>query len=120
MVLPRTPNSNRRGHYLRPHHLHRASDRPVGAGAVVLADRGYQTLYKDLDPDRVETPIYRTRYRPLTDDETQYNRDLSARRMPVEHAIGRMKWWHALSYWRRPTAAFDQTSKAIGILATLT
>jgi len=40
--------------------------------------------------------------------------------MPVEHAIGRMKWWHALSYWRRPIAAFDQTSKAIGILATLT
>lgn len=92
----------------------------VGAGVVVVADRGYQTLYKDLDPDRVETPIYRTRYRPLTDDETRYNRDLSARRMPVEHAIGRMKWWHALSYWRRPTAAFDQTSKAIGILATLT
>jgi len=92
----------------------------VGASVVVLADRGYQTLYKDLDPDRVETPIYRTRYRALTDDEVRYNRDLSARRMPVEHAIGRMKWWHALSYWRRPTAAFDQTSKAIGILATLT
>lgn len=92
----------------------------VGAGVVVVADRGYQTLHKDLGADRVETPIYRTRYRPLTDNETRYNQDLSARRMPVEHAIGRMKWWHALSYWRRPTAAFDQTSKAIGVLATLT
>jgi hypothetical protein len=41
-------------------------------------------------------------------------------RMPVEHAIGRLKWWRALAYWLRPTASFDRTAKAIGILATLT
>ncbi len=28
------------------------------------------------------------------------NRDLSSIRMPVEHAIGRMKWWRAFRYWR--------------------
>lgn len=60
----------------------------VGVGIVVVTDRGYQTLRKDLDADRVETPIYRTRYRALTDNETRYNRDLSARRIPVEYAIG--------------------------------
>jgi hypothetical protein len=39
MVLPRTPNSNRWGHYVRPHHLHRASDRPVAIAAFgVLQD----------------------------------------------------------------------------------
>jgi len=92
----------------------------IGAGAVVLADRGYQTLWKDLGADSVITPVYKTRYRSLTDDERLFNRQLSSRRMPVEHAIGRMKWWHALDYWRRPAEAFDKTSKAIGILATLT
>lgn len=92
----------------------------VTAGAVVLADRGYQTLWKDLGTERVETPIYRTRYRALTNDEVRYNRELSSRRMPVEHAIGAMKWWHALDYWRRPAAAFARTSQAVGVLATLT
>jgi hypothetical protein len=92
----------------------------VTAGVVVLADRGYQTLYKDLGADGVVTPVYKTRYGPLSDDDRRFNRHLSSRRMPVEHAIGAMKWWHALDYWRRPAAAFDQTAKAIGILATIT
>ena len=92
----------------------------ISAGVVVLADRGYQTLWKDLGADSVITPVYKTRYRPLTDHERLFNRQLSSRRMPVEHAIGRMKWWHALRYWTRPAQAFDRTSKAIGILATLT
>lgn len=90
------------------------------AGAVVLADRGYQTLWKDLGADRVITPVYKTRYGPLSDDDRRFNRQLSSRRMPVEHAIGAMKRWHALDYWRRPAAAFDRTAKAIGILATIT
>lgn len=92
----------------------------IGAGVVVLADRGYQTLWKDLGADGVLTPVYKTRYRPLSDDDNRFNRSLSSRRMPVEHAIGKMKWWHALDYWTRPAEAFDRTSKAIGILATLT
>lgn len=92
----------------------------IGAGVVVLADRGYQTLWKDLGAESVITPVYKTRYRPLSDNDRRFNRRLSSRRMPVEHAIGRMKWWHALHYWTRPPEAFDRTSKAIGILATLT
>jgi hypothetical protein len=90
------------------------------AGAVVLADRGYQTLWKDLGADRVITPVYKTRYGPLSDNDRRFNRQLSSRRMPVEHAIRAMKQWHALDYRRRPAAAFDRTAKAIGILATIT
>jgi hypothetical protein len=92
----------------------------VPAGLVLLADRGYQTLWKDLGADAVITPVYKTRYGPLSDHDRRFNRELSSRRMPVEHAIGAMKRWRAPAYWRRPAAAFDQTAKAIGILATLT
>ncbi len=66
------------------------------------------------------TPAYKNRYHDITADDRMFNRALSSLRMPVEHAIGRMKWWRALHYWRRPAAAFDRTSKAIGVLATLT
>ena len=92
----------------------------VTAGAVVLADRGYRTLYKDLGVDGVTTPIYKNHNEPLTSEARRFNRDLSSRRIYVEHAIGAMKWWHTLDYWRRPTQAFDRTAKAIGILTTLT
>lgn len=92
----------------------------VSTGTVVLADRGYRTLSKDLGDDGVIIPVYKPRYQPLGDIDRMFNRALSSLRMPVEHAIGRMKWWRALHYWRRPAAAFDRTSKAIGVLATLT
>jgi len=92
----------------------------VTAGAVVLADRGYRTLYKDLGADGVITPIYKNHNQPLSDEARRFNRGLSSRRIRVEHAIGAMKWWHTLDYWRRPAEAFDRTAKAIGILTTLT
>ncbi len=92
----------------------------VAAGTVILADRGYPTLSRDLGDQGVITPAYKNRYHDITDTDRMFNRALSSLRMPVEHAIGRMKWWRALHYWRRPAAAFDRTSKAIGVLATLT
>jgi hypothetical protein len=92
----------------------------VAAGAVVLADRGYPTLCKDLGDEGVLTPVYAKAHHPISGTDRIFNRALSAMRMPVEHATGRMKWWRALAYWRRPTTAFDRTIKAIGVLATLT
>ena len=92
----------------------------AAAGVVVLADRGYPTLWKDLGDEGVIVPLYKPRHRPMDGYDTMFNRALSSMRMPVEHAIGRMKWWRTLHYWRRPTAAFDRTAKAIGVLATLT
>jgi hypothetical protein len=44
---------------------------------------------------------------------------LSSMRMPVEHAIGRLKWWKTLRYWRRYPDQFDQTGKAITVLDSL-
>jgi hypothetical protein len=92
----------------------------VAAGVVVIADRGYPTLTRDLGAAGVITPIYANRYRPVADTDRVFNRALSSLRMPVEHATGRMKWWRGLQYWRRPVPAFAHTVKAIGILATLT
>lgn len=92
----------------------------VASGTVILADRGYPTLWKDLSHDGVITPVYANKHHGISQADRVSNRALSAMRMPVEHAIGRMKWWRALHYWRRPTAAFDRTTKAIGVLATLT
>jgi len=93
----------------------------VTAGAVILADRGYPTLWKDLGDQGVITPVYANKHHPqISGHDRIFNRALSGMRMPVEHAAGRMRWWRALTYWRRPTAAFDRTAKAIGVLATLT
>jgi hypothetical protein len=92
----------------------------AAAGTVFLVDRGYRRLDKDLDPQAVIIPATKPRYRPMDDIDRMFNKALSSMRMPVEHAIGRMKWWRVLQYWRRPTAAFDRTAKAIGVLATLT
>ena len=92
----------------------------VAAGVVVLADRGYPTLTRDLGADGAITPVYANKHHPRSDRDRLFNRALSPLRMPVEHATGRMKWWRALHYWRRPVPAFTHTAKAIGTLATLT
>lgn len=92
----------------------------AAAGTVVLADRGYPTLTRDLGEDGAITPVYADRYHSISDYDRIFNRALSSMRMPVEHAIGRMKWWRVLSYWRRPVPAFARTIRAVGILTTLT
>jgi hypothetical protein len=93
----------------------------VAAGTVVVADRGYPTLTRDLGEDGAITPVYANKHHPnLPPADRHFNRALSSRRMPVEHATGRMKWWRALTYWRRPVPAFARTIRAIGILTTLT
>ena len=93
----------------------------VAAGTVVKADRGYPTLSRDLGQDGAITPIYANKHHPtLAPADRDFNRKLSAERMPVEHAIGRMKWWRALTYWRRPVPAFARTIRAVAVLATLT
>jgi DDE superfamily endonuclease/Homeodomain-like domain-containing protein len=87
--------------------------------ATVLADKAYVGLKYDIDPDGLLTPWVRPRGGVLSDDDRDANRLLSSLRMPVEHAIGRMKWWRALRYWRRPTDRFHQGGKAIAVLASM-
>ena len=59
------------------------------------------------------------RRRSLTRTATR-NHLLSSLRMPVEHAIGRMKWWRALRYWRNDMTRFGPTGKAVAALASIT
>jgi len=93
----------------------------VAAGTVVIADRGYPTLTRDLGADGAITPVYANKHHPnIPPTDWDFNRKLSSERMPVEHAIGRMKWWRALTYWRRPVPAFARTIRAVAVLATLT
>lgn len=92
----------------------------AASGVLVIADKGFRGLWQDLDADSVLLPKRKPSRRDYTPEQLDHNRMVSSRRMPVEHAIGRMKWWRALHYWRRTPDRFDQTTKAIGVLATIT
>lgn len=92
----------------------------TASGTTVIADKGFRGLWKDLGPERVLLPKRKPSGRDYTPGQRDHNREVSSRRMPVEHAIGRMKWWRTMHYWRRSPQRFDQTAKAVGVLATLT
>lgn len=88
--------------------------------ATVLADKAYVGLRHDIDPERVLTPWVRPRGGVLDDRDRDANHLLSSLRMPVEHAVGRMKWWRALRYWRAAVHRFEPTGKAVATLASIT
>lgn len=88
--------------------------------AHILGDKAYGGLIHDIEPDRVVTPEKKPRGGELDELARMMNRDLSSIRMPVEHAIGRMKWWRAFRYWRNDMSRFDPTGKAVATLASLT
>lgn len=91
----------------------------AGSGVTVLADKAYRGLVAELG-DRVAVPRLKPRGQPRSQEHKRLDKQLSAARMPVEHALGRMKWWRALQYWRRPPHRFAVTGRAIAVLATLT
>ena len=66
------------------------------------------------------TPWVKPRGGALSDEDRDANHLLSSLRMPVEHAIGRMKWWRALRYWRNDMTRFGPTGKAVATLASIT
>ena len=74
--------------------------------ATVVADKAYVGVTRPTwDPARALTPGSNPRggvlRRSRTATPTICCRSL---RMPVEHAVGRMKWWRALRYWRGPAS----------------
>jgi hypothetical protein len=91
----------------------------AASGVMVIADKGFRGLWQDLGADTVLIPERRPAGKPYTDEQRTHNRMVSTRRMPVEHAIGRMKWWKVLHYWRQTPHRFDRTSKAVGVLASI-
>ena len=88
--------------------------------ATVVADKAYVGLRADLGPGRALTPWVRPRGGVLSVEDRDANHLLSSLRMPVEHAVGRMKWWRALRYWRARVERFGPTGKAIAALASIT
>lgn len=86
----------------------------LAAGALVVADQGYRGVRAELG-DRLWVPDMKPRRgrRPRRDTEH------ALARMPVEHAIGRMKWWRAMRDWRRPVERFDRAGKAVAALASM-
>lgn len=92
----------------------------AGLSVTVLADKGYQGLRRDLGDERVLTPWMKPRGAALSDLDRDANHMLSSLRMPVEHAVGRMKWWKTMRHWRASTDRFNLTGKAIATLASLT
>jgi hypothetical protein len=90
----------------------------TGAGVLVLADKAYSSLDQDLGLLAV-VGTKKPRNRERSMENRLWNRALSSIRMPVEHAIGRLKWWAAMRYWRRPADRFDRGGRAIAILTSL-
>lgn len=89
------------------------------SSALVLADSGYQGLRTEIG-NRALLPWRKPRGADLPKGDRVANRALSSVRISVEHAIGRMKWWRTMSYWRRPADRFGDTAKAIATLASMT
>jgi hypothetical protein len=91
----------------------------LGAAWLVLGDRGYQGLGRDIGHDRVATPTYRWPGRELSDTDRIYNRDQAALRIRVEHTIGKLKTWRAMRHHRRHPNRFNDTGRAITVLVSL-
>jgi hypothetical protein len=72
-----------------------------------------------VDPNGVLTPWVKPRGGELSAEDRDANHLLSSLRMPVEHAIGRIKWWRAMRYRRRPADRFGTGGKAVAVLASM-
>ena len=68
---------------------------PLPNHAHVYADSGYQGLQEE--HAGIEIPYKKTKKRPLTKEERDYNHALSRFRVRVEHRIGRLKTFRILS-----------------------
>jgi hypothetical protein len=82
------------------------------APPITFGFMAYQGLWRELG-DRVVVPRLTPRGQTKTRAHRLREQRLSGQRMPVEHAVGRLKWWRELRYWRRNADRFDQVGKAI-------
>ena len=89
---------------------------PLPKAAHVYADSGYQGLQDHRSG--VEIPYKKTKTRPLTKDERDYNHALSRFRVRVEHGLARLKSFRILSdRYRYPRHAYGvKFSIVAGIL----
>jgi hypothetical protein len=64
---------------------------------AVVADAGFDGLYKDLPDHSVATAHKAQRHHPLTPDQRAINRELSALRVIVENVFAHLKHFHILA-----------------------
>jgi hypothetical protein len=81
-------------------------------GANVLVDEAYQGLWRWLG-DHVIVPRLTKRAATKTSEQKLREHRFSGQRMPVEHGIGRMKWWRELHYWRLPPNTSRSSAKPL-------
>lgn len=85
---------------------------------AVTADSGYQCLEKDDPERRIELPFRRSRGHPLTEEEKAIGRELSRRRIVVEHALARMKRFQVLAQvYRHALEIYNSIFRIIAGLA---
>jgi len=87
-------------------------------GSYLHADSAYQG-YKVLDSD-ICIPYKRSKNRPLTTYQKEFNRDLSSFRVAVEHVFGKMKVFRILKEtWRYPKLSWHKTARIIAGITNL-
>ena len=73
----------------------RKNEDPIPADSRAYVDSGYQGI--DKIHSQSEFPYKKTKTRPLTKEEKEYNRALSSYRVTVEHILGDIKVFKILS-----------------------
>lgn len=80
----------------------------------VLLDSGYQGAQRDHPHRIIHLPQKATKLHPLDEDAKAANRALSQKRVRVEHAIGRMKFFKILSErFRHSLSSYDDIFSVI-------
>jgi hypothetical protein len=81
---------------------------------VVRVDKGYEGLEEEYPQVKVEKPLKARRGHPLTALEKIHNRAMSTLRMPVEHAIGRLRKYRLLAgIYRGRVERYDESALVI-------
>ena len=73
----------------------RKAEKPLPINAIKLADSGYQGWQKL--QSNVILPYKKSKKKPLTKEQKEYNKQLSSRRMQVEHKIRELKIFKIIS-----------------------
>ena len=88
---------------------------PIEVG--VIADSGYDGLYKNLPHHSVATAHKARRNHPLTDNEKQSNRELSRVRIVVENVLCHIKHFQAMAQrFRHPLHIYDDIFRTIAAI----
>jgi transposase len=87
---------------------------------VLLADSGYQGLAALQKADAVMIPFKSRKKQPLSDEQKEYNRQLSRQRIVIEHVFARLKVFKILAHrYRNRRQCFEIRAKLIAALCNL-